>query len=279
MGAQADQVLAALVEHLNTMYARIAEQSDIGKASQLHSEVTAHLEKEIGRLETLGISPKRIRATLAAVMPPALRAAEQAESTAPQQGEGGNDGDSVLTLLVPVESAAVAAYMANCRSPLQDTERFVAMLNAREGLLLSVSYEIINLIASGYLRENEIAAGVPMKTGFGRPVLPAGYVFQHANGVRYTLLQPVEYQTVEKVTSVHARLARLTPERFRKLFDLKRLLRAEMFPERDRSFVELEEQFVLDKTMKDYAAMKKLYHMGAAKYQNCIILRLRESAE
>jgi len=277
VGSRDDQSLKELVEYMKVMYARIAQQEDIGKASRLHSEVTAHLEETIGKLEARGLSPQCIRTALAGVELPNAVFTEDMYKSAEEDSELPNG--TVQTMLVQMEPSTIVIFLANCTSPLTDRERFVEILNMREALPLSLSYEIINLIASGYRRENEISEGAVLKTGFGRQIMPVGFPFRHASGIRYTVMAPVLCQSVEKVASIHMRLKRLTLERFQKLYDTRKLIRADVFPESDRRFVEDEAQYVLEKTMKDFAAMKRMYAMAAAKHHTCIILRLREDAE
>jgi len=275
MAANEDQALLALVRYVREMYVRIAAQKDIGQASRLHSEVTAHLERAIGKMEEDGVSPQKIRAALATVELPVGTFEEERLSNKNQIAEVNRSGYE-FTMLIPVSAAAITRFVSNCTSPLCAIEDFVTLVNEREAVTLSMSYKIITLVASGYQRENEISNGVMLKTGYGRSVLPEGYMFRYVDGAMYTVVEPVLYQPAERVEAVYARLARLTQTRFSELFNMRQLIRAELFPESDRKFVTGGEQYILEKTLKDYAVMKRLYSMAAAKHQICIILRLRE---
>jgi len=275
MGANIERALTELVAYVSDMHKRIANERDMALASRLHSELTARLEKEISKLSEQGVDSARIQELLRTqVEVPESNFFMEPESKEEDAGTALYERQiSRYTALAALEPAT----LTGCQSNLMDAEAFSQALETAEKHMFSISYDVIDLVTSGYAPDNRISVGEVLKNAWGVPFPPHGFTCRCGDAVLYSLAEPLQYQTLAQTGMINSRLARLTPERFRQLFDMKRLLKTEMLNKNNASKAIAETEYLLTKTLSDFTAMKRLYRMASLRHFHIVILRLQEN--
>ena len=201
------------------------------KIAQLQSEFSAYISSQMVEMVKNGASSKDIQVIQEILrsafepIPNSYAADVAKDSETDTYSEEDLANYEMQTFLLSVDYELILSFETGGL----DEETFVEKLFDRKYALFGEILEMIDLIVCNYDEDESIFGGEVIVAPDGEALVINPLFFEQENESYGVIADPAVYQTEEEVEKIYSTLSRISEEDFRKRFDIKKLIDADVF--------------------------------------------------
>ena len=272
MNQDINQKIAALKNHANEYQKQIHSECNPEKIAQLQSEFASYISSEMGEIIKNGAAAADIQ-----IIQDILRSAFEpipnsyaADSTEESDADAYSEEDLAnyepQTWLLSVDYELIH----NFETGKLNKDTFVRKLFNKEYMLFDEMLEIIDLIVCNYDEGKSILSGEIIASPNGESLIINPLLFKPEESESYHVIaDPAIYQTESEVEKACCTLSNISEDDFRKRFNVKKLIKADMFAGYDEKYIKK------NKTEIEKAALERfkqlcIFYKAASK--QCVLI-------
>jgi len=271
MNQDINQKVAALQNRAAEYQKQIRSERNSEKIAQLQSEFAAHISSEMGEMIKNGASAKDIQ-----IIQDILRAAfepipnsyaadveENSETDAYSEEDLANYEPQTFLLSVDYE------LIHSFETGKLDKDAFVETLFNMEYALFDEMLEIIDLIVCNYNEDKSILGGEAIASPDGEALVINPLLFKPENEPCCVIADPAIYQTEAEAEKIYSTLSNISEEDFCKHFDIKKLIKADMFVGYDEKDIKKYKAEIEETALECFKQLRAFYKTASNK---CVLI-------
>ena len=272
MNQDINQKIAALQNRAAEYQKQIRSERNPEKIAQLQSEFAAHISSEMGEMIKLGASAKDIQ-TIQDILRSAFEPMPNSYATdVDEDQETDADSEEDLanyesrTFLLSLDYELIHDF----ETGKLDKDAFFETLSNMEYVLFGEMLEIIDLIVCNYEEDESILSGEIIASPNGKAFIINPLLFKQKENESYSIIaDPAIYQTESEAEKIYSALSNISEEDFRKRFDIKKLIKANMFAGYDEKDIKKNKAEIEEMALEYFKQLCDFYKAASNK---CVLI-------
>jgi len=271
MNQNIDEKIAALQNYAAEYQKQTQSERNPEKLAQLQSEFAMYISSQMGEMVKNGASARDIQ-TIQDILRSAFEpipnsyAADVAENseTDTYSEEDLLDYESQTFLF-----AADYELIHSFETGKLDEDAFVEKLSNQEYALFNEILEIIDLIVCNYDENKSIFGGEIIAPPNCEALIINPLLFEQENESHSIIADPAIYQTKSETEEIYSTLSNISEEDFRKRFNIKKLIKANMFVGYDEKEIEYAKAEIEKAALEKFKQLCAFYKTAS---KQCVVI-------
>ena len=261
MNQDISQKIAALQNRAAEYQKQIHSERNPEKIAQLQSEFAMHISSEMGEMVKNGASAKDIQTIqdiLRAVFEPVPNS-YAADATEDLETDAYNEEDmenyESQTFLLSADYELIHSF----ETGELDKDAFAKKLLEKEYTLFDEMLEIVDLIVCDYNEDKSILGGEIIVSPDNEALIINLLLFKQENESLQAIADPAIYQTESETEKIYSILSNISETDFRKRFNIKKLIQANMFAGYDEKDIKRNKTEIEDTAWENFKQLRNFY--------------------
>jgi|GEM_PF-3735112 len=271
MNQDINQKIAMLQNRAVEYQKQIRSECNPSRIAQLQSEFATHISTEMSEMVKNGASAKDIQAIqdiLRSAFEP-LPDSHAAEATEDMETEAYSEEDLInyepQTFLLPIDYELINSF----ETGKLDKDAFVKRVSDKEYAPFDEMLEIIDMIVCNYDEHNSILGGEVLASPDGEALIMNPLLFKQESDFYRIIADPVIYQTESETEEIYGKLSGISEEGFRKRFDIKKLIQANVFAGYDEKEIEKSKAEIEEAALESFKQLCAFYKTAG---KQCVLI-------
>ena len=266
-----NQKMTALQNRAAEYQKQVQSERNPEKIAQLQSEFAMYISSEMGEMVKNGASAKDIQTIqdiLRSAFEPvpnsyAADVAEDLETDAYSEEDLVNYESQTFLLSVDYD------LIHNFETGKLDKDAFIEKLSNKEYALFDEMLEIIDLIVCDYDEDESILGGEIIASPDGEALIINPLLFKQEPESYRVIADPAIYQTESESEEIYSTLSNISEKDFRKRFNIKKLIQAEMFAGYDEKEIKQNEEEIEEIAWENFKQLCAFYKTAS---KQCVLI-------